>query len=74
MSSKENPFRRNLICGCRRCGCLCAEHSPTGVEHPCQPHAGVAVARFVCEESARLVAVALFVAVVLSWAAVLQSI
>lgn len=64
----------SIPCGCKLCGCVCAEHSASRVEELCAPHVYRAVFGFICEEGARLVAVALFVAVVVSWAAVLQSI
>lgn len=62
---------KTIPCGCLYCGCMCAEHSPDRVETVCAAHVDRAVFRFVCEESARLVAVALFVAVVAAWTAIL---
>jgi hypothetical protein len=53
---------------------MCAEHSPDQVERLCAAHVDKTVFRFIYEESARLVAVALFAGIVLVWAAVLQSI
>lgn len=62
---------RSIPCGCMYCGCICAEHAPDRVEHVCAAHVDQNVFRFIYEESARLVAVALFAAVVIGWAAIL---
>ena len=61
---------RELRCGCRLCGCMCAEHAPDGVEQVCAVHLDRAVLRFIGEEAVRLVAISLFVAGVLAWAAI----
>lgn len=61
---------RELRCGCRLCGCMCAEHAPDGVEQVCAVHVDRAVLRFIGEEAVCLVAVGLFVGVVLAWAAI----
>ena len=29
---------RTLLCGCRTCGCACAEHSPNRLEWACETH------------------------------------
>lgn len=61
---------RELRCGCRLCGCMCADHAPDGVEHLCAVHVDRAVFRFIGEEAVRLVATSLFAAVVLAWVAI----
>lgn len=63
---------RTLRCGCRICGCICAEHSDDGVERLCAPHVDRAVFRFVIDEGHRLVVMALFVGIVAIAAAVLS--
>lgn len=64
---------RFLRCGCRLCGCVCSEHSPTGEAMLCAPHLSRAVSAFVGAEAVRLVAISIFVAVVLGWCAVLAT-
>jgi hypothetical protein len=51
-----------LPCGCRTCGCLCAEHAPERIERLCPPHADQAITKFIAHEAATLVALALFIA------------
>lgn len=63
---------RDLPCGCRRCGCLCAAHSPDRTERLCARHGGFAVARFVVGEVATLAALALFLGMIGVWAAILS--
>lgn len=62
---------RDLICNCRYCGCICAEHSPNGKENLCAAHVDRAIFRFVLDEARRLIVIGLFVAVVISWAGIL---
>lgn len=52
---------RSLSCGCRTCGCICAEHSDTGEPQHCAPHTVKIVAAFVGAEAVHLVAVSIFV-------------
>lgn len=59
-----------IPCGCAPCGCMCADHSPSGEPEPCKPHLGAALA-LVGYEAMRLVTVALFAATVIAWAAIL---
>lgn len=66
-------MHRTVPCGCRLCGCVCADHSPDRVARLCAAHVDAAVFRFLKEESARLVCLALFAAVVLTWAAILSA-
>ena len=35
-----------LRCGCRHCGCLCADHSGDGFERLCAVHVDRAIFRF----------------------------
>jgi hypothetical protein len=60
-----------LKCGCRFCGCLCAEHSPDGIENLCAAHVDKAVFEFIESEAIRLMCTGLFAAIVLVWAAIL---
>jgi hypothetical protein len=62
---------RNVPCGCRLCGCLCAEHSPDHVDRLCDRHAVYTVTRFVAGEVAVLVTLALFLGMISIWARVL---
>ena len=65
-------MNRTLRCGCRLCGCLCPDHSPSGKEWLCAPHVDRAVFRFVFDEARRLVVIALFVAIAGAWVAILS--
>lgn len=62
---------RELRCGCKLCGCMCAEHAPDGVEQVCAVHLDRAVLRFIGEEAVRLVAVSLFAGILIVWSAIL---
>lgn len=62
---------RDLPCGCRTCGCQCAEHSADRIPHPCRVHAPVVVAAFIAKEAATLVALSLFTGSVVIWCMVL---
>ena len=64
---------REIACGCRLCGCVCAEHTAEGIERLCAAHANKAVFRFVIDEARRLVVLALFVGVLAIGAAVLST-
>ena len=57
-------------CGCRRCGCMCALHSPTGWAESCRSHGG-AILRFVLGDAAALVSLGLFLACLGVWASIL---
>ena len=60
MNKTNQPKPETLPCGCRRDGrVICDEHYRTSV------------ARFVIEETQRLVVLGLFVAVVMTWVAIL---
>ena len=60
-----------LKCGCRLCGCVCADHSADGEERLCAVHIDRAVFRLIAEEAGSLVAIALFSSAVLVWAVIL---
>lgn len=53
---------RILTCGCRTCGCLCADHAPEGIESPCARHAVAIITRWIAGEAMALVALMLFIA------------
>ena len=61
---------REIPCGCKFCGCMCADHSPDRSEIVCAAHGYSAVARFVVQEGVRLAVVSLFCGILLIWAAV----
>jgi hypothetical protein len=58
-----------LPCGCRLCGCSCPDHSPTRQECACPSH----IVRFLAEEAAALVSLALFTGMIAVWAAIFSS-
>jgi hypothetical protein len=60
-----------IPCGCRLCGCLCADHSPDRLERPCAAHVDLAVFRFIADEARRLVVIALFAGIVIASAAII---
>lgn len=62
MTSKDRP----LPCGCRTCGCACADHAPP-IGWRCARH----VAAGLAQEGAALVATTLFVGMVLVWCAII---
>lgn len=53
-----------LPCGCRPCGCLCPEHSPTRAVSLCARHAAPIIARWIAGEIAALAALLLLIACV----------
>jgi hypothetical protein len=73
MEASSMAYRSDLICGCRLCGCLCADHSPDRVEQLCAPHADRAVFRVIAHEAGTLVSLALFVSMVMIWTAIWSS-
>lgn len=62
---------KSLPCGCKRCGCLCEEHSLSGLDEPCARHGVPIVARWIAGEVAALAALALLVSCIAVWSAVL---
>lgn len=64
---------RELSCGCRTCGCLCPQHSPSNAEMLCERHSNEAIARFIAKEAATLVALALFIAGAMVWCSILAA-
>lgn len=64
-------MRFDLPCGCRPCGCLCPEHSPTRLDDLCPRHAGAAVARWIGAECLALVSILLLIASAAVWTEVL---
>ena len=61
-----------LICGCKRCGCLCCEHSTDGTEQPCARHSGLIVARWIAGEIMTLTALALLIGSITVWSAIIH--
>lgn len=61
----------SLPCGCRRCGCLCEDHSPSGCASPCPRHGLPIVARWIAAEVAALCALSLLIASAAVWCSVL---
>lgn len=59
-----------LHCGCTTCGCLCADHSPTGTEQPCARHGVAIVTRWIAGEVAALASLCLLIASAAVWAAI----
>ncbi len=68
---KNSPTPDPLPCGCCHCGCLCPQHSADRVAVPCIFHMDTSITRFLAEEAASLVALALLIAVAGVWAAIL---
>lgn len=66
MMPRPRTSFHQLPCGCRTCGCACAEHSPTRNEWACS----ACVATFLAREAATLVALGLFFGCVMVWAAI----
>lgn len=62
-----------LICGCRRCGCLCEDHSPNGTEQPCARHGGLIVARWIAGEIATLACLVLLIGTASVWVAIINT-
>lgn len=56
-----------LPCGCRRCGCMCDQHSPSRQTERCLACALASLA----EEAGALIALALFLACLTTWCAIL---
>lgn len=61
---------RELTCGCRTCGCVCAKHSGDRIPRPCGLHTAGTMARFIAEEAAALVAISLLIGCVAVWCTV----
>jgi len=59
-------------CGCRPCGCVCPEHSLSGLDDLCPRHGLPAVARWIAGEVAALASILLLIASVAVWAAILR--
>jgi hypothetical protein len=73
MTTNQDENIIALPCGCRLCGCLCSEHSPDRTDRLCAAHVDRAVFRFIAGEATTLMAIGLFVAMILVWAAIAQS-
>ncbi len=61
----------DLPCGCRSCGCMCADHSPSGVDDLCARHALPVLARWALGEALALVAIGLLIASASVWCVIL---
>ena len=59
----------DLPCGCGTCGCVCVEHSTSRRDEPCTAHLLEAIVRASVTETARLVAIGLFVSTIAVWVA-----
>ncbi|MDE2105416.1 MAG: hypothetical protein KGL39_49775 [Patescibacteria group bacterium] len=52
----------DVPCGCKPCGCLCPEHSASGLDDLCARHGLPVVARWIAGEALALVALGLLIA------------
>jgi hypothetical protein len=67
-TTNETTKSDTLPCGCRLCGCACAEHSPARTETPCWRHGRIA---WILGDAAALAAIGLFLACFAVWGAIL---
>lgn len=58
----------DLPCGCRTCGCTCAQHDLSGAAQLCAPHTHRRMLAILSVEITRLIGCAAFCAVLLAWA------
>ncbi|HEY6030481.1 MAG TPA: hypothetical protein VIU44_07960 [Gaiellaceae bacterium] len=61
----------DVPCGCKACGCLCPEHSPSGLDDLCPRHGLPVVARWIAGEALALVSILLLIACAAVWTDVL---
>ena len=73
MSHLDRPAPSILLCGCRRCGCTCAEHSPGFEARACYTHETTSIARAVSDEAMALVAISLFIGAVVTIASLFSA-
>lgn len=65
-------FDSPLPCGCAPCGCMCPDHSPSGVDELCARHGLPVVARWIAGEVAALLSILLLIASAGVWLVILR--